>query len=401
MRIRTAMPGTGLARVALGTFAGLALAFTASPVLAGQVNMQTKTTITTITQTDTGTFANTAQNTLAETLIGTFIETGVNTVINTLIETDTGSLGNTSINTLASDRIDPGSTLTIINTQISTDTGTFVNTALNTLLDTGLHTLAATGLDTILDTAVSTETGSFANTVLTTVTETIVFDSQPADVSIEISQDGLNLTSPFNNSLKALAIVNKVAVTGTRGISQVAAQSGNANVSVASNSLIDGDSLVGFARGIKSQVALKEMSVLTLVPGFALQNSTKATTAHIAGLALAAAETTAVLGKSNGDILTDTTTDGTNTTVDEQGEDDVLSVAVAVDIVHSDINEYSPHDNVTSVSSLVENQVLVKATSGISQITAQSGTANTAGAHNVLLIDGSFTANGNAFNFNQ
>ena len=79
----------------------------------------------------------------------------------------------------------------------------------------------------------------------------------------------------------------------------------------------------------------------------------------------------------------------------------MLSVAVAVDIVQSGINEYSPHDNVTSVSSIVENQVLVKATSGISQITSQAGTANTAGAHNVLLIDGTFRANGSELNFNQ
>jgi hypothetical protein len=268
-----------------------------------------------------------------------------------------------------------------------------------TLLDTSANTIIATGFDTILDTATSTETGTFANTVLTTVTETIVFNSQPADVSIEISQSGLNLTSPFNNSLKALAIVNKVGVTGTRGISQVTAQSGNSNVSVATNALIDGPMLVNFSHDVKSQVALKELGVLALVPGFAIQNSNVVAISHIAGLALTAAEISAQLS-TDVDISNTTTAGGdiTNTTDEES---DVLSVAVAVDIVQSGVNEYSPHDNVTSVASLVENQVLVKATSGISQITAQAGTANTAGSHNVLLIDGTFNANGSAFNFNQ
>ncbi|TDJ08679.1 MAG: hypothetical protein E2O71_03950 [Deltaproteobacteria bacterium] len=225
----------------------------------------------------------------------------------------------------------------------------------------------------------------------------MIFNSQPADVSIEISQNGMNLTSPFNNSLKALAIVNKVGVTGTRGISQVLAQSGNSNVSVASNALIDGPMLVNFSHDFKSQVALKELGVLALVPGFALQNSNVVAVSHIAGLALTAAETTAQLTA----VLTDSTTVGGDSTIDESGGDDVVSVAVAVDIIQNDVNEYSAHGNVTSVASLVENQVLVKATSGISQVIAQAGTANTAGAHNVLLIDGTFRANGSAFNFNQ
>ncbi len=395
MRIRR--PWLRLARVALGTFAGLALALTAAPVWAGQVNLSVKTTITTITTTETGSFANTALNTLTETLTGTFTETGLNTVTQTLINTDTGSLANTFLSTLTKTNISPGSSLTVLQTITSTDTGTIANTAIMTLLDTSANTIIATGFDTILDTATSTETGTFANTVLTTVTETMIFNSQPADVSIEISQNGMNLTSPFNNSLKALAIVNKVGVTGTRGISQVLAQSGNSNVSVASNALIDGPMLVNFSHDFKSQVALKELGVLALVPGFALQNSNVVAVSHIAGLALTAAETTAQLTA----VLTDSTTVGGDSTIDESGGDDVVSVAVAVDIIQNDVNEYSAHGNVTSVASLVENQVLVKATSGISQVIAQAGTANTAGAHNVLLIDGTFRANGSAFNFNQ
>ncbi len=395
MRIRR--PWLRPVRVALGAFAGLALALTAAPVWAGQVNLSAKTTITTITTTDTGSFANTALNTLTETLTGTFTDTGLNTVTQTLIETDTGSVESTFLSTLTKTNVSGGGTLTVLQTITSTDTGTIANTAIMTLLDTSAKTIIATGFDTILDTATSTETGTFANTVLTTVTETMIFNSQPADVSIEISQDGMNLTSPFNNSLKALAIVNSVGVTGTRGISQVQAQSGNSNVSVASNALIDGPMLVNFTHDVKSQVALKELGVLALVPGFALQNSNVVAVSHIAGLALTAAETTAQLTA----VLVDSTTDGTSTTLDESNGDDVVSVAVAVDIIQNDVNEYSAHDNVTSVASLVSNQVLVKATSGISQVTAQAGTANTAGAHNVLLIDGTFRANGSAFNFNQ
>ena len=303
---------------------------------------------------------------------------------NTLTKTNIGSLG---------------PQLTLLQTNTGTFEGTLITTGLETLSSTVANTLIATGTTTISDTFAATDTGTFANTFFTTIVETIFRTAQPADVSIEISQDGLNLTSPFNNALTALAIINKVNVAGTRGISQVAAQSGNANVSVATNSLIDGPMLVNFSHDVKSQVALKELGVLALVPGFAIQNSNVVAVSHIAGLALTAAEATAIPG---GSVLTDSTTDGTNTTVDESdGVGDVLSVAVAVDVVQSGVNEYSPHDNVTTVASIVENMVNVSATSGISQITAQAGQANVSGAHNVLLIDGTFNANGSALNFNR
>jgi hypothetical protein len=357
----------------VATCVGLALAFTVTPAWAGQVNLQTKTTITTVITTDTGTIANTVVDTVFQTVLGTFAETTLDTVVQTTIDTNLGSVANTSLDTLIKS-LDV-TQFTIISTHQGTDTGTIAQTSLATLMDTSANTIVATGVDTLTETLLTTELGSIANTTITTLIETMVFSAQAADVSIEIAQDGLNLTSPFDNTLNALAIVNKVGVAGTRGISQVAAQSGVGNVSVASNSLLDGPMLVSFSHDVTSQVALKEIGVLALVPGLALQNSTKATTAHIAGLALAAAEATYL--------------------------DEDIGLVVAVDIAHSDINEYSPHGNQASVASLVENQVLVKATSGISQVTAQSGAANVAGAHNVLLIDGTFNANGSALNFNR
>ena len=372
--------------------AGLALAFTVTPAWAGQVNLATKTTITTVITTDTGTIANTVVDTVTNTVLGTFAETTLDTVllstVDSIASTDTGTFAQTLIKTL-----DDGQ-FTIISTNLGSIANTLVSTSLATLTDTSANTIVATGVDTLLETLLTTEMGSIANTTITTLIETMIFSPQAADVSIEIAQDGLNFTSPFDNTLKALAIVNKVGVAGTRGISQVAAQSGVGNVSVASNSLIDGPMLVNFSHDVTSQVALKEIGVLALVPGLALQNSSAATTAHIAGLALTAAEAT-----FETENKLDTTIDATQTVSDDSLEK--ASLVVAVDMVNNDINEYSPHGNSATVASLVENQVLVKATSGISQVTAQSGAANVAGAHNVLLIDGTFNANGSALNFNR
>jgi hypothetical protein len=213
---------------------------------------------------------------------------------------------------------------------------------------------------------------------MTTIQESIFFTAVPANVSIEISQEDLSLSSPYSNLLKTGAIVNKVGVNNTAGLTQVAAQSGNANVSVASNSILDGPTLVDIVDATGNAVAAKEIGVLTLVPGFALQNSTKATTAHIAGLALAAAEATW----------------GTDC-------NDACGIAAAVDIVHSGINEYSPNGNTTLAAAVVENVVGVSATKGVTQVQAQAGSANVGGAHNLLLINGTFNANGPGLNFNR
>jgi hypothetical protein len=393
----------------VAAFAGLTLAFLAAPAWAGQMNLDIKTTITTIQATDSGTVANTDILTQADTVTGTYFETATDTVLRTSFLTETGSIANTLIETYIKTQIGtllgPIQTKTILNTVSDTDTGTIADTAISTLTNTRFDTITATGFGTALSTAIATETGSILNTLFSTVFETVDFHGQPADVSIEISQEGLNLSSPFANSLKTGLIVNKVNVIDSAGLTQVAAQAGNANVSVGTNSILDGPTLVDVAQTAQNAVAVKELGVLTLVPGFAIQNSTKATTAHIAGLALAAAEATAALVQDN--IVTDTTTDGTTTTTDEDlvlaGDalGDVVSVATAVDIVHSGINEYSPNNNVTLAAAAVMNNVNVRATSGVSQVQAQAGSANVAGSHNLLLINGTFNANGQGLNFNR
>jgi hypothetical protein len=368
MRIRKL---TTVRLACVAAFAGLALLL-ASPAWAGQVGMTAKTTVTTLITTDTGTVANTSIDTSLETLLGTVISTDIDTVLSTGLLTQTGSIGNTSIETSIVTQLSslgPFTTRTLINTQLATDTGTMADTAINTLVSTSLGTLLATGINTGIGTNIVTETGSIANTSITTILETVLFTAAPGDVSIEISQEGLNLTSPYDNVLKTGAILNKVGVNNTSGLTQVAAQSGNANVAVGSNSILDGP----------NAVAAKEIGVLTLVPGFALQNSTKATTAHIAGLALAAASATA----------------------DQACNDIFCGVQAAVEIDHSDINEYSPHGNTTLAAALVENVVGVSATSGVTQVQAQAGGANVAGSHNLLLINGTFNGNGSGLNLNR
>jgi hypothetical protein len=378
MRIRK-LTMSRLARVA--AFAGLALLL-ASPAWAGQVGVTAKTTLTTILQTDTGTHADTALSTSLETMLGTIAETNletlVSTKISTLLATETGSHADTFLETVLYTAGPPLPTAsTVILTETGTHADTLAATNLSTFLSTSADTLVATGANTFINTGVATETGSHANTLITTIIETINATSAPLNVSIQIEQEGLNLSSPFTNVLKTGAIINKVGVNNSSGLTQVAAQSGNANVSVASNAILDGPTLVDIVKAANSSVAAKEIGVLTLVPGFALQNSTKATTAHIAGLALTAAE---------GSHAIDDALGGTNP---------------AVEISHSGINEYSPNGNLTLAGAVVENVVGVSATSGVTQVQAQAGSANVGGAHNLLLINGTFNANGAGLNFNR
>jgi hypothetical protein len=355
------------------------------PAWAGQVNLSEKTTITTIAQTETGTFANTAVDTVSQTIVNTFADTAIDTLAATLLDTATGSIANTNISTILKTVDCNGCSLTLVNTVQATDTGTLANTAVTTVSETLIGTTANTTINTLASTTLKTETGSVGNTLLKTVIETIFFDSQPADVSIEISQEGMNFTSPFNNSLTASGLENNVGVAATTGLTQIQANAGNANVSVASNSIVDGGTLVGLANHLTSQVALKELGALTLVPGFAVQNSNQVSIAHIAGMALAGAESAAV---GTGSVVDDGTTAITDTDLDVQ------TVATAVDIAQADINEYSAHGNVTQIAGMVRNNVVARATSGITQIQAQAGSANSAGAHNMLLVDTRFGANG-------
>lgn len=407
MRIRRPYVGR-LTRLTVGAFAGLALVFTASPVWAGQLNLTGKTTITTVVQTQTNTFFDTVSDTAAQTVIGTIAGTGIGTVLLTAADTAIGTHLGTAIGTdleIATFHSNIGllNTLITTSTLTATVTDTVTTTAFKTITSTSTDTLFATGLFTGVETNIGTHTATITDTIFSTTTETVTFEGQPADVSIEITQEGLNLTSPFSNNLQTGAIINQVTVLDSSGITQVQANAGNANVTVGTNSIIDGPMLVAFAGLNRNSVALKELGVMTLVPGWAVQNSTKVTTAHIAGLALTAAEATATTVGENGTILTDTTTSGSDSTVDQEVSQsiDVIAVATAVDIIHRDINEYSPHDNNTVAAAIVRNLVNVTATTGVTQIQANAGSANVGGAHNLLLIDGTFRANGSGLNLNR
>ena len=293
----------GLARAGLGTLAGFALMVTAAPVWAGQVNLSSITTVSTVVQTVTQTTADTIADTLAGTSTGTLLETSVSTI--------TASGGGAS---------------------------TLLSTIELTITDTTANPLARTTTGTALSTILST--------VESTVAETVLFFGQAADVSVEISQAGMNYTSPFSNELVSGALNNTVTVSATAGLTQVGANAGNANVSVASSSIVDGGSLAA-ALSTGNVIANMQVAALTLVPGFAVQNSNALSLTQIASQALAAAAETF----SGTDA---TTVAGTNSTTTG-----AASVTAAIDIVQSDVNEYSPHNNSTLVSGDVNNTVAV------------------------------------------
>lgn len=340
----------GLARAGLGTLAGLALMVTAAPVWAGQVNLSTITTASTVSQTVLQTTADTASDTLAGTSTGTFLETSVTSI------SATGG-----------------------------GASTLISTAEVTIADTTANTLARTTTGTSLNTV--------SSTVLSTVLETVTFAGQPADISVEISQAGMNYSSPFSNELISGALNNDVDVTATSGLTQVGANAGNANVSVASSSIVDGDSLanaLGAGPGSSSLPAM-QVAALTLAPGFALQNSNALSLTQIASQALAAAaETFSGSDTSAGSSTTGSTFTSTTT---------AAGVTAAIDIVQSDVSEYSPHNNTTLVSGDVNNEVTVAATSGVTQVQANAGSANAASTHSLIVYESGATAGSAGFVF--
>jgi hypothetical protein len=322
--------------------------------LAGQVNLTAKTVSNSITASSADAQAATTSASSAASLNAGSITT---------------TIGETALNQESLQ----GPLFTIARTLDSTTS--FVETVPGTIIRTSAGASGAT----IVQSSASARTAS--------IQETLTFDSQPADVSIEISQDGLNLSSPFSNVLTAGALNNAVDLTGTSGINQVQANAGNANVTVATNSIINATvfSDLTFSAG---QVVLKNLSAITLVPGFAVQNSSSVSVAEIAGMALAAAE-----GSSdtlNEDILLDT--DGTTI------RDRVIAanIVTAVDISQVDIAEYSPHHNTANFGD-INNRVAVLGTAGVTQIQANAGNANSGGVHNLIVYDAELA--GDAFRF--
>lgn len=338
----------------LGVLSSVALVLSASPALAGQVNLTAKTVNNSISSTFADGQAATTSASFADSLNAGSITT---------------TIGETALNqeTLLGPLFTIGRTLDSTTSFVESVPGTIIRTA-----------AGASGA-TIVQTAAGGRVAS--------IQETMTFDSQPADVSIEISSVGLDFTSPHANVLTAGDLNNVVDLRGTSGINQVQANAGNANVTVASNSIINATvfSDITFGAG---QVVLKNLSAVTLVPGFAVQNSTAVSTAEIAGMALAAAE-----GSSdtlNEDILLDT--DGTNV------RDRVIAanIVTAVDIRQEDISEYSPHNNTAALGD-INNSVDVLGTAGVTQIQANAGNANSGGAHNLIVYDAQLA--GDAFRF--
>lgn len=231
-------------------------------------------------------------------------------------------------------------------------------------------------------TAISrTEAGSFSSTIsetisgstivrnnvsagTTSITESIVisetFSAATAAVSVEVSQDGVNYTSPFDNTLATGSITQSVTVSGTSGIVNGAVNAGVANVSVASTAIIDG-AVLGSLTASGSTGAF-HAAALALTPGFALQNSNANAIALIAADAFHAVTTGSLTGSADG--------------------------LAAIDIQQVDLNEYSPHGNTGAIGAIAQT-VVVGNTAGITNAIVQAGVANVGASHTSIVYAGS------------
>lgn len=343
-----------LNRSAAAIVGALAVVAMASTAWAGQVNFRG------VINLDQST------STLNETVSSTIADTTVSTIAHTTTDT----LSQTVVSTLSK---------TVDAIGISGGIG---NTVTSTTSSTNVATIAETLNQTLNETVVST----IADTLKTTVTDGVFFSSQPADVSVEINMGTVNSNSPFSNSIvDAGSIDNVVDVELTSGITQVNAASGQANVQVSSNSVVDGDILVALGTElglVGSSVGLKEFAHAVVCPGCAVQNSNIAFIEQIAGVALAAAETTASAGAV--DEANDTLT-GLQTTM-------ANNIVSAIAINQDSVNEFSPHDNTIGGTAVpILNDVVVLDTTGITQVNAASGQSNVQNSYNnVIYSAGSF-----------
>jgi len=334
-RLRTAV---------LGALGASAMVLAASPAWAGQINLLAKTTLTTVSSTSLNTSADTSVNTSASTLQNTALNTSVNTIAQTL-----GGL-NTVLKTL-------------VETTARTTTNTTANTSLNTSANTAI------------------------NTVVSTTLETVLFAGQPADVSIEVTESGLNVGSPFDNSLSALELTNNIDIVGTSGITQIQQSTGVGNVIVGTTAVIDGVTLSDIASADPTGMVASEIAGITLNPGAVALSPKNQMVTLISKEALIAA----VASHTGSDEAFDTGA-GTGTSA---------SVTAAVDIRLSDINENSPHRNSATIVGAVTNNANVVGTTGINQLQQAAGVSNVHSSSNLIVVDVSNLANGPAFGFNQ
>ena len=319
-----------LNRFSAGTIGALAAAaIVAAPsAWAGQVNFRGVI--------DTNSVASTISNTINETISST--------IANTINETTAGGLEKTAVN--------PGS----------------VSATLS-------NTWASTISNTINETVASTIANTINETVATSTVDGVFFSSQPADVSVELTQGTVNSSSPFNNEIiDAGQIDNVVNVDLTSGITQVNAASGQANVQVSANSIVDGGVLVALA-AFNSSVGNKELGHAMLCAGCGMQNSNISYIEQIVGVAESAAEVSSENNLGNFDEATDLLT-GLTTTMN-------ANIVTAIAIDQGDVSEFSPHDNTingTAVPFL--NDVIVSDTTGITQVNAAAGQSNVQNSYN-------------------
>jgi hypothetical protein len=173
-----------------------------------------------------------------------------------------------------------------------------------------------------------------------------VLDSQAVTLSLQVFEDGYHGYSPANNIAEFLDEVSNTltGLDGTSGITTIQQATGQANVTVSANTLIDlvsaGEAFAGDFDG--------DMLAFVLSPAFTLSNSKQAAQAlAIAALGEAAA---------NGPMVTDFT---------------------AIEFVSDGSYEMSPENNITSFAGVVTNLIDgAGGTAGITTVQQAAGQSN-------------------------
>lgn len=203
----------------------------------------------------------------------------------------------------------------------------------------------------------------------TSITESIVisetFSPVTAAISVEVSQDGINYTSPFNNTLATGSLVQSVTVSGSAGIVNAGVSAGVANVSVATTAIVDGGAIASITGTAAGAAGTSHAAALLVAPGFAFQNSNANAIALMASDAFTAATTGSLTGSAGG--------------------------LAAIDIQQVDLNEFSPHNNTGAIASIAQT-VVVGNVAGIVNAQVQAGVANVSASHTSIVFGGDGTA---------
>lgn len=199
------------------------------------------------------------------------------------------------------------------------------------------------------------------NSVVSTAGSSV--DSTRVMVSLEITDDGYHGYSPSNNistysgSLTNTAFIGSAATAA--GIIQSQQTLGNANVSVSSNSLLDGSALASLA-AVSTFSPAGETATMVLNPAFAISNS---------ALAARVLAVEAMTGLATGLASAGAT-----------------ATPLAIDIRGGDIFEMSPESNTASFAGALTNLVQIDNANGIVQAQQQSGNANVQTSFNTVVF---------------